>query len=418
MIKLITKCFLLFFISTNCLAQIENTQKLDVLQKRGSMFYWNGSPYTGQAIDFDGVKYDKTKLRFDGHYINGQPNGRIKKWFPNHKLEYEENYLMGVKDGSQYYYFEDGKKKSEYAYLAGEMADGAQSEWDQNGNLLTQRIYQKGIMIKELDYDNGVLSNTLEMNNEYHSNGQKKSEGWIKNGKKDKHWIEWYNNGQKKSEGEYKDGNMDGKWSELDENGNLITNFYRNGEIDFYATAIVKNFMKDKTSNDFSGLYKYLGKQGNPNRLVYLNCIFKNEDAKKYLYNNNIISESDANNLIKISKADYDKYADDTVFYFLDCKTLDVKTKTSERNEYNNMTLYNCYEVQIFTNFSLKNIKGIEIFSYKYDWEYDTDGGPGRPKINRYGRNNDLYNNLSFTRYYSRQVIGLIDNNEFTKTKK
>ena len=108
-------------ISLYCIGQIENTQKLEDMEQKGNILFWNGTPYTGQVIKFDGLKFDKSKLRFDGHYINGQPNGHIKKWYSNYKLEYDEIYSKGLKEGPQIYYYQNGKKKAEFNVLYKEM---------------------------------------------------------------------------------------------------------------------------------------------------------------------------------------------------------------------------------------------------------------------------------------------------------
>ena len=68
-------------------------------------------------------------------------------------------------------------------------------------------------------------------------------------------------------------------------------------------------------------------------------------------------------------------------------------------------------------DFDIKDVSGGTIRRSNFDWEFDTDGGLGRPKINRNGRPSDLMNNFDFTRRYSQMVISLIDYNELSKQK-
>lgn len=404
-------------ISLYCIGQIENTQKLEDMEQKGNILFWNGTPYTGQVIKFDGLKFDKSKLRFDGHYINGQPNGHIKKWYSNYKLEYDEIYSKGLKEGPQIYYYQNGKKKAEFNYLAGRIADGLQNEWDSIGNFTSQKTYKQEILTRDLEYRNGVLVTTSEVTTTFDSNGQKLNEGWVTNNKKNRQWTEWYSNNRIKSVGEYINDLKEDKWLEYNENGNLKTVYYKNNEIDYYPLQIVKEFMKNKNTDNFSGLYRYSGKQGTPSRLIYLDCIFQNNDIKKYLNNNSIISQSDEKYLSKIAKEEYEKYFEDTIFYAIACTTTNLNFQTSQRNESRNLTLYNCYEVKINMDFDIKDVSGGTIRRSNFDWEFDTDGGLGRPKINRNGRPSDLMNNFDFTRRYSQMVISLIDYNELSKQK-
>jgi antitoxin component YwqK of YwqJK toxin-antitoxin module len=163
MIKFTTKLFLLvFFISFYFHAQAQNVRKLADLQKQGEQLFWNGSPYTGEALDFDGVNFDNSKLRFSGYYVNGQPNGRIQKWFPNYKLEYEENYNMGKREGTQHYFYDSGKKKEEAVYKNGK-ANGTHKKWNEDGMLI---------------YDFQMSGGEREGKcTEYHANGKLKKSG-------------------------------------------------------------------------------------------------------------------------------------------------------------------------------------------------------------------------------------------------
>ena len=251
--------------------QVGDIKKLNVLEKRGSIIYFNNTPYTGRAIDFDGIKPDPANFRFDGNYINGLPNGRIKKWYSNHQLEFEENYNMGVKDGIQLSFYENGKKKEEITFLSGK----------QNGKFAY--FYENGKLKKATTYQNGIPLDTLIK--EFNEFGQKIQEeitrknGQIKiyrNFKQDKISEIGYENNLIIYEGDYnfnqekegvrkyyraqnnnsssiiymienyKKGKLDGSTVEYNDDGLLSSRkFFKMGILDQFASHLVKYHIKN-----------------------------------------------------------------------------------------------------------------------------------------------------------------------------
>ena len=53
------------------------------------------------------MEYDESdKIIFEGEYVNGEINGKVKEYDKNGKLEFEGEYLHGEKNGKGKEYFE------------------------------------------------------------------------------------------------------------------------------------------------------------------------------------------------------------------------------------------------------------------------------------------------------------------------
>ncbi|MFT5365348.1 MAG: antitoxin component YwqK of YwqJK toxin-antitoxin module [Candidatus Latescibacterota bacterium] len=79
-------------------------------------------------------------------------------------------------------------------------------------------------------YQNGQMQNGLEV--VYHDNGHKQAEGTRTNGHKDGYWIEYYRSGAKQAEGTYLHGKKTGLWKEFDPSSFYITEkLYENDKL-------------------------------------------------------------------------------------------------------------------------------------------------------------------------------------------
>ena len=273
-------CVLSFYCSS-VIAQVENVKKKNDVQCVGdSLCYINGSLYTGEVIDYIGLKFDKTKILYDGHFVNGQRNGTFKQWYSNFKIEFIENYKMGKKEGMQTCFYKSGNKKSEckylnglrdgicnewydnkqqkssYAFIYGNLADGHYFTYLENGQKEKEELYSGGLKISEKVYKNDTLYESLELKAEYDPVKKENSKGFLKNNKKDGLWTYWYDGAKKKKEGYYKNGIETGKW----------TFWYEDGRIEYEGTCL--NGMKDGlgtiTLKDGSVNYQGEFKSGKP----------------------------------------------------------------------------------------------------------------------------------------------------------
>ena len=82
-------------------------------------------------------------LLFEGDYLNGERNGKGKKYYANGKVKFEGEFLKGKRYGKGKEYYEDGILKFEGEYLNGER-NGKGKEYDYNGNIIFEGEYLKG----------------------------------------------------------------------------------------------------------------------------------------------------------------------------------------------------------------------------------------------------------------------------------
>ena len=85
----------------------------------------------GKGQEYD---YENDDLLFEGEYLNGKRNGKVKEYYDNGELKFEGEYLNGAKNGKvkEYYesiWFEKGNKYGELEF-EGEYLNG--KKW--NGN--------------------------------------------------------------------------------------------------------------------------------------------------------------------------------------------------------------------------------------------------------------------------------------------
>jgi uncharacterized protein len=189
------------------IGQVEICKKKSEMQwLSDTICYYNGNPYTGEIVDYSGLKFDKTKLLYDGHFKDGLRNGILKIWYPNFKIELMENYKVGIKDGVQTYFNNNGTKKSEIKYTMGNVNDGIYINYLANGQKETETTYKNGKIVLVGRYEDGKYIVTQEQSIELYPNGLKKFEGTLISGKKEGIWNSWYEEGQPKCEEMFKDG--------------------------------------------------------------------------------------------------------------------------------------------------------------------------------------------------------------------
>ena len=84
-------------------------------------------------------KSDTMELTFEGEYLNGQKNGKGKKYYYNGKLEFEGEYLKGKKSGKGKEYYPNGKLKFEGEYLNGQKRKGIEYDEGQETNVIIKK---------------------------------------------------------------------------------------------------------------------------------------------------------------------------------------------------------------------------------------------------------------------------------------
>lgn len=102
------------------------------------------------------IKEEKlTLIRLDGgglpvYNYKGKPfTGFIIEYFPNKMgvIESEIEYTNGYQEGVEREFYENGNMKYEF-HTKNNMLDGVTKRWDEDGNLISEKIWEKGKLIK------------------------------------------------------------------------------------------------------------------------------------------------------------------------------------------------------------------------------------------------------------------------------
>ncbi|HGM5492056.1 TPA: hypothetical protein ACKP1B_003732 [Serratia fonticola] len=149
--------------------------------------------------------YDDGKLQAKYAYLNNQLEGPAYVYFPNGKLKSESIYKKGKLIGKNTVYFDTGKVRAISNKNDQGQYEGANEEFDGNGNLTSKSTYENG---KQLSSQN------------WFENGNKRSEiPYDREGRKHGIAKEWFQNGQLSKSTSYKHGVLDGDSQEWNENG-------------------------------------------------------------------------------------------------------------------------------------------------------------------------------------------------------
>ena len=123
--------------------------------------YLNGKRWNGKGYDADGnivyelkngngyvKKFSGGKLRYEGEYLNGGLNGKVKKYNLNKEIIFEGNYLNGKKNGkAKEYLFWNCKLHFEGEYFNGKRWNG--KEYDTVDNNIIYEIRNGKGFLKE-----------------------------------------------------------------------------------------------------------------------------------------------------------------------------------------------------------------------------------------------------------------------------
>ena len=95
------------------------------------------------------IKIKDVKLIFEGEYLNGKWNGKVKEYYNNGKLKFEGEYLNGK-----------GKKYNKECKL---IFEGEYVNGERNGKV--KEYYNNGKLIFELEYLNGKWNGKVKKYN-------------------------------------------------------------------------------------------------------------------------------------------------------------------------------------------------------------------------------------------------------------
>ena len=96
----------------------------------------------GKAIGTAKFYYESGQLQEEDKYADDKLEGEVKLYFESGKLNEVSNYKEGKLDGNYIAYYGSGQKKTEGKYKADTQV-GIWKEWDDKGNLLTQKSFDR-----------------------------------------------------------------------------------------------------------------------------------------------------------------------------------------------------------------------------------------------------------------------------------
>ena len=148
---------------------------------------------------------EKTRLKYEGDYLNGQRHGKGKEYYNNDALLYEGEYLYEQKYGKGKEYYNSGEIFFEGEYLYDKKWEG--KAYDKMNNIIFELHEGKGF-VKEFSGDRLQFEGKYlygERNGkgkDYYYDGSIYECEYI-NGKRNGKGKEYYPNGELKFEGEY-----------------------------------------------------------------------------------------------------------------------------------------------------------------------------------------------------------------------
>jgi len=216
----------LFIINVNFTYSQTKNQRDATGRKQG---YW-------EAVDSKGA------LVYSGYFVNDQPAGEMKRYYPTGGVRVIMNYdNAGTKIRARFFW-ESGALAARGNYI-GTMRDSVWLYYSNNTKTLSRRVeyvegkqhgkeqsfYPEGNIAEEIIWENGLKNGPWT---QYFKNGQPKLTATYINDKLDGAFTVFSHNGKKEIVGTYRHDARDGEWKHYDENGKLITTIrYSEGKI-------------------------------------------------------------------------------------------------------------------------------------------------------------------------------------------
>ncbi|HAD97436.1 MAG TPA: hypothetical protein DCG19_08515 [Cryomorphaceae bacterium] len=170
--------------------------------------------------------YENRQVKTEGPYVNDLKNGYWKYYLSNGDLQRVEKWIMGVlqENAQEVAKVEirreidpqTGKLAFKGAYRNGK-PEGVHRQYDEDGNVISSRIYENGIVLYE-----GIVDEQGRKQGpwkEYYPDGTLKAEGSYKDDLKIEEWVYYYPDETVEQTGSYQQGLPNGPWVWYHPNG-------------------------------------------------------------------------------------------------------------------------------------------------------------------------------------------------------
>jgi antitoxin component YwqK of YwqJK toxin-antitoxin module len=203
-----------------------NTYKANVLVKQRKI---NREDEQKQKQGMWMTFHKNRKVAIEGPYVNNLKNGYWKFYKSDGNLIKVEKWIMGVlqENASEVAKIEikttlnpeTGTIATRGSYRNGEK-EGVHREYDENGNVIGSKIYEKGFVLFE-----GIIDEQGRKQGpwkEFFRTGELKAEGKYKDDLKIRKWVYYYINGKVEQSGDYLRGKPEGIWKWYFEDGQVL----------------------------------------------------------------------------------------------------------------------------------------------------------------------------------------------------
>ena len=72
----------------------------------------------------------------------------LKQWYKNGQLQFEVPLKNGKPQGKEVWWYKNGQKKYERFYT-NDLKNGTFKEWDEEGNIISEKVYDMGKLVSE-----------------------------------------------------------------------------------------------------------------------------------------------------------------------------------------------------------------------------------------------------------------------------
>lgn len=168
---------------------------------------------------------------YTGRFIDGQPTGEFRYYYPGGKLKAVSMFSENGKRSSTVSYYKNGLKMASGCYLNEKKDSIWQFFNEYDGGLVSSETYKNGIRegVSKIFYADGSVSETFNYKNglksglweQFYLDGKLKLRGSFVNGEKQGSLTIFYNSGQAMISGHYLAGHQDGTWNYYTEKGEL-----------------------------------------------------------------------------------------------------------------------------------------------------------------------------------------------------
>jgi antitoxin component YwqK of YwqJK toxin-antitoxin module len=111
------------------------------MERKNGVWYFRGSPYNGQFIDY----YYSGRKQGEGIFKNGKTEGHRTMYNQNGQLEMERDYSNGIENGLEKEYYEDGTLKQKGEFVNGK-EEGIWEMYFPNGQVKQRSRFNGGNM--------------------------------------------------------------------------------------------------------------------------------------------------------------------------------------------------------------------------------------------------------------------------------